>query len=902
VPVLPGDRPAPALLLLLTRLLIHGEQAPFIRADLEESFGRDLSAGVTRGRAIRRFAVNLTASTLSVWWSALTGLFTHGAVLDAKLGIRMLGRQPLLTGVAMLALALGIPASLSMNHVLTSLFSPLPVPEGERVIGIRNWSREVFHPVASSVHDFALWRESLVSFESVAAARSRLVNLSTGDPGAPPVRGAEVSASAFGLLRAAPILGRVYGPEDEVRGGPDVVIISEDTWASRLARDPEIIGKTVRIASREHTVVGVMPASFRFPLDDDLWLPLRASPADYPLGDGPELIVFGRLADGVTEDKAQLEVELITERLAADQPAVYEHLMGEVVGMAFLFLMEDNFGNADPEILLGQAMMLLLLLIVCGNVGTLILARTATRIGEISIRTALGASRRRIIFQLFVEALVLAVAATGLGLLASEAFARWIMRLVEPFGLLPYWVDLSLTPRSILVALGLAAGSAVVAGVIPAIKATGPAVQANLQRAAAGNSTIRFGWASTLLIVSEVVLSVGFLAMGATMVRSTFQDTEGRLGFEPSRYMQASLSVPWIDPAEHPEYTDEAAFALRLAETQQEVLSHLAANPDVRGVGIGLEMPGSMPPMRRIVLQSESGGESVAQTAVGINTVDIAFFRGLNRPILSGRDFSAADLEADETGHRASVVVNSAFVSAIMGGRNPIGQHFRHASRGDVPPEEYHWYEIVGVVGAFGMNPMNPTRDAGVYYPLAPGHENPVNYLIEVGENPIAFAPHFRAIAAAVDDEATVDLPTAVDDVMKTEGQFFRGMFLMQIALASVAFLLSITGLYALMSFTVSQRTREIGIRTALGARPWAIVSTIAKRAAFQLALGLALGSVWAWILLDEIERDSMSMPFDIPLTIAFTMVGSALIGIAACVAPTLRGLRIQPTEALREF
>ncbi|MGH7578415.1 MAG: ABC transporter permease, partial [Longimicrobiales bacterium] len=543
-----GPRP-PRLLVLLARLLLGGDQGHLIRADLEESFVRDLERRIPLRRAGRRYTLNLLGSIWSVWTARLSRPLARGATLDVKLGLRMLARQPMLTGVAMLALGLGIPSSLALHRMLGVMFSPLPVPQAERVMGIRNYGLEDSDPVMSSAHDYARWREALGSFESIAATRSYSMSLHAGDPGAPPVRGAEISASAFGLLRASPLMGRLLGSSDELRGAPNVVLLGEDFWRSRFGGDPEIIGKTVRIGRAEHTVVGVMPSSFRFPMDDDVWLPLRARPLDYPEGEGPSLYVFGRLRDGVTAERAALEVAQMTERLAVDDPQRYARLTGEVVPMPLLFLgTEENF-RTNPELLLMQSVMLALLLIVCGNVGILILARTATRMGELSIRTALGASRTRIVTQLFTEALVLALVATGLGLIAAEATAQWLMRTTAPFAVLPWWMDLGLSTNTVLAALALSVLAAVVAGVLPAVRATSRGVQANLQHATAGRGSVRFGLGSSLLIVSEVVLSVGFLAVGGVMVRNVFQDSTGRLGLEPDRYLRAELRVPGMDAA-----------------------------------------------------------------------------------------------------------------------------------------------------------------------------------------------------------------------------------------------------------------------------------------------------------------------------------------------------------------
>ena len=256
-------------------------------------------------------------------------------------------------------------------------------------------------------------------------------------------------------------------------------------------------------------------------------------------------------------------------------------------------------------------------------------------------------------------------------------------------------------------------------------------------------------------------------------------------------------------------------------------------------------------------------------------------------------------MEGGPGARHPTAIVNQTFVDQMLGGRNAVGRRFRYVSPFGPEPTEDDWVEIVGVVGSFGMNPINPARDATVYHPLAPGEANPIEYTVEVGGDPRAFLGRFRALAATVDDEATTTA-SVVSEVMHRQRLFFRSVFLGQVVLAAIGFLLAVTGLYALMAFTVAQRTREIGIRTALGAGAGDIVRTVARRAALQLGVGLALGAVWAWVLLREVQFDVVMAPPNIPLIVGLTVVGAAVVGIVACAAPTLRGLRIEPTEALR--
>ncbi len=486
------------------------------------------------------------------------------------------------------------------------------------------------------------------------------VNLNAEESGAAPAPAAEITASSFDILRARPLLGRLLDPADERDEAPDVLLIGEELWGARFARDPDIVGQSVRIGRTPFTVVGVMPADFRFPSSTDVWLPFRARAVDLPVGAGPGVFVFGRLADGVSIEDARVELTGLTERRASDDPDRFERLVGEVVGMATLLLNEEAEPFwSRPELVIVQALIFGLLLVVCGNVGTLILARTAARSNEITIRTALGASRARILTQLFVEALALAMVATGLGLLLADTFASWLMRLLAPYDVLPYWADLTLSPRIVGIALGLAALSAAVAGILPALSPTRRAIQANLQRTGVRSGGTRFGVGSSVLIVSQIVLSVGVLALGATGVRTAFAYQGDDLGFDPDRYVYATLTVPELDPLEVQGASDSLGWQTHLEEIQRALLTRLSEDPAVVGVSMGAHVPGLSSPNGDVILETPAAGFDPVEWDIATLRVDVSFFAGLGRPVLAGRDFNAggvADGSASHRRHRERVV------------------------------------------------------------------------------------------------------------------------------------------------------------------------------------------------------------------------------------------------------
>ena len=507
--------------------------------------------------------------------------------LDLKLGVRMLRRSPGLTVVAVIALGIGIPASLIPIHWLDAIAAPLPFEEGDRIVGIRNVDVSTRRPQLRSVHDYFVWRDELTTFESVGAARRGTYNVFAPDGSVAPVRGAEVSASSFRITRVPPHLGRVLLESDELPGAPDVVVISHEWWRTRMAADPDVVGQAIEIGTRSYQVVGVMPDGYLFPWREHMWFPLRDRPTDFEWGGGPELAVFGRLADGVTIEEARLEVETVGARLAAEHPDSRDGLRTQVLGFA-----DMTWGGALPRagIYLIQLFSLALLMVVCGNVGTLILARTAWRSEEMAVRTALGASRTRIVSQLFVESLVLSAGAAGLGLLLADAIAvRFQAALAFD---MPFWLDFGVKLRTVVLALSVAALCAVVAGILPALRATGRGMGTMLQGAAA-RSGLRFGRASSVLIAVEVALTVGFMTLGATLTYALVEYGPPAPEIDTDEYLMVELSVPWTEdetdgggpgaPSRPGSGSiDEAAYRARVAAVVTDLRDRLAVEPEVR--------------------------------------------------------------------------------------------------------------------------------------------------------------------------------------------------------------------------------------------------------------------------------------------------------------------------------
>jgi len=398
-------RPGPGRFLRrLASLLVRGPDAPFVLGDLEETLSRDLARGVWPRRARWRYLRNAVASASRLararargsWRGRRRGFGALGVSwLDVKLGLRMLVKAPLLTAVSIVSLGVGIPVGLAPGQIIDALETTLPVEGGDRIEILRYRSVETSGVVLPTSYDLGVWREALGSFETLAAVRLVEHNVDSGNDAAAPVVGAELTPSTFGILEARPLLGRMLDGGDAVPGAPPVVVLGEDLWRARMAGDSGAVGRTVRISGEPHTVVGIMPSDFGFPVRQQMWLPLEALPASEP-GDGIRMQVFGRLAEGATREIAEGELATVLRRLGAELPETHRLLVAEVAPFTAAGWMgqpEGSLRGATTGIWLMQMPSLLLLMVACVNVGLLVFARAATRSEELAVRTALGASR-----------------------------------------------------------------------------------------------------------------------------------------------------------------------------------------------------------------------------------------------------------------------------------------------------------------------------------------------------------------------------------------------------------------------------------------------------------------------------------------------------------------------------
>ena len=508
----------------------------------------------------------------------LTWPWLRGLSLDFKLGVRMLVKYPGLTIVGGAAMAFGIAAGVGGFEIRTQIINPaLPLDEGRRIVGLRLWDTRLDRPAAQNVDDFLAWRDQLHVVTDLAAVAQVDRNLIV-DGISEPIGVAEITASGFRLARVPPLLGRTFVDADEAPGAPAVAVIGHSLWQRRFLADPRIVGRSVQLGAGQTTIVGVMPEGFGFPVAHAIWSPLRRDAVTSATAAGEPLMVFGRLARGVTADQAQAEFATIGIRTATEAPEVVKFLQPQVV--PYVALIFDPRSYQLP-FTLANVFLVMLLVLVSANVALLMYARAVARETEIAVRTALGATRSRIIAQLLVESLVLSVVSVGVGLAAARAALQsfWRMYEADSGGPLPFWLGDSLTPITVIYAAGLTMLGAAIIGTLPALNVTGRArQQSTLRQSSAGGGGYRFGRGWTAIIATQVAATVLFPAAAFFFHRWVIEGQSGHAAFRAHEYLSARLVM---DPATPPAGSAAAPpeDRARTAATLDALRSRLAAEP-----------------------------------------------------------------------------------------------------------------------------------------------------------------------------------------------------------------------------------------------------------------------------------------------------------------------------------
>ena len=794
--------------------------------------------------------------------------------VDVKLGFRMLVRYPGISVAGGLAIFVGIGLACGFFEFVDDFVRPsLPLDEGRRVVGLVNWDVAANAPERRSLHDFIVWRDELASVESVGAYTTSERNLVTDDGWAEPVTIAEITAAGFGLARVPPLIGRPLIESDEGFGADPVVVIGHGLWEARFSRSPDVVGQRVQLGSAVHTIVGVMPEDFTYPLFHDAWVPLRASTLDYERREGPSILIVGRLASGYTLREAQTELTGLGMRAATTFPETNGQLRPRVLPYA------ESLGQGTEILILGHAFFVGLLLVVCGTVAALVFARTVARENEVAVRTALGASRLRVVGQVFLEGLVMCAMA-AVAALAAVAYA--MPRVMEAFWAVqqsrgPFWMDDDLSLRTAVYGSLLAFLAAALTGLIPGLWYTAARARARLRR----GSGVLPGGRWTIVIVVQVAIAVAALPTLASEALAAFRAQTGVVPFPAEQYLGGRLEIDPINFWQSPGEPDAVDSSSRSGRLLAELARQLEAEPIVSGVTFASRLPGMDHAIRTVDVEGEP---LLPRPDVRTASVASDYFAVLDVPIVAGRGFESGDIGAD----RNVVVVNRSFVRQLMGGRDPLGRRIGYVESPNSEPER--WFEIVGVVADLSVHGMSRRIDAGVYHPASLQAIRPTYVAIHGVLGAESLARRVPVIVASIDPAIRVHDLLSLHEIGLAERASARMLGgVISLAVLSVLILAGM-GVYALMSFGVSRRVGEIAIRAALGAQPTHLLAAIFSRAFVQLGLGVLAGATGAVVL------GGTTLVGETVL-VATVMIA---VGAVACVAPARRVLRLAPSEALK--
>ena len=801
--------------------------------------------------------------------------------LDWKLGGRMLVKYPGLTVIGGLTLAVAIGVGTAWFELTQQIVNPrLPLADGERIIRVDNWNVTAPAGEAAAPH-FQQWREQLTTIEHAGAYRTLQRNLITADGVAEPMAVAEISASAFPLTRIAPLLGRALVDTDGLPGAADVVVIGYDVWQRRFGGAQDVIGRSVRVGRTVATIVGVMPASFHFPRNHQVWMPLSLTSVAATSLDGS---LFGRLAAGATVASAQAQAAALGERMAALNAESRRQPRPRVA----LFAAADS--NESLFARLSNILAWLILGAACANVATLMFVRTATREAEIVVRNALGASRGRVLMQLFIEALVLCIVAAIVGLIAASFALEYVSRQIMQWNVnAPFWWQFGIGPRTILYASLLAVAGAAIVGLTPALKATSPRIATALKDIGSGGTSIRFGPVWSIMIALQVASAALCLPFAA--YAGYFMLQKQVPPFPTSEYVTFGTRLDREAAGTASDEMQEDEFRAHLLNVYAELERRVEAEAPNANVTFANGITSF--PLEQLELQRETETPVLVDTNIDGKRartayVAIDFFDALRMPLVAGRAFIPGDVDAQR-----AVVINEALARNLGG--NPIGARIRYAARrsGEQPGQ---WYEVVGVVRGTVLD----RRDADfVFVPVSAASAAPLEVAVHVRGDAAAFAPRLRQLAAEVEPGLRLYNLLPLDEVTRRNKLPEIQGSLVLIALTILVMALSAAGLYSLMSVAVTRRTREIGIRLAIGASARAVLATLFARVAMQVGGGIVL----AIVLLPPLMKALGMAELHIKPVLVVMLVASAgmtLVALAACAVPARRALRIQPTEAVK--
>ena len=795
---------------------------------------------------------------------------------DIRYALRSLIKRPGFVAVAVVTLAFGIGANTAIFSVVDAvLLSPLSFPEPNRIVVVEgtNLNLGIADGGATSVPDFSDWRNQSSSFEQIAGFVAGGTVLSLNDE-PERVRGTSVTEDFFPLFRTAPLKGRLFQAEEFKEGGDNVAIVSYPLWQRRFGASDNVIGSKIQVRNFSITIVGVMPPGFDYPTQTEMWFPLSTNPAKEKRFNR-FLNVVGRLKPGIDIEQARSEMTVISERLAQ---SYVETNRGWNVKITKLH--DQLVGNLRPSLLILLGAVMLVLLIACANVANLQLARASYRQREIAVRTALGASRFRIVRQLLTESVLLSMVSGAVGLGLSIWLTRLLVSISPPNS--PRFEEIGMDFRVFVFAFVVAFLTGVVFGLVPAIQTSKIDLNETLKESGRSGSQARRNRIGSALMVSEIALSFMLLVGAGLLIKSFIRLREVNPGFNPSNMLTMRVSLP----------AGKYQQGEPRAQVFGQVVERISGLPGVASAGAVSQLPlrGDTFNLGRGYLREGDPQTSEAAGNANFVTVTPTYFDTMQIQVKAGRAFT----ERDTNDAPKVMIVNETMARKLWPGESPVGRKIW------VWYDEKFFREIVGVVADTRLS-LDAEAESQMYVPLAQDSGwSTLSFVARTNGDPAALAGAVRNEVRAVDKGVLIYNVKTLDDVVAIAAAPRRTPMLLLSSFAGVAMLLAMLGIYGVTAYYVTQRTHEIGVRMALGARMSDVLMLVLSRGVIFALIGIAIGIAGAFGLTRYLTTLLFGVqPIDL---ITFLSVAAILMIVAllACVIPARKAAKVDPLVALR--
>jgi predicted permease len=803
---------------------------------------------------------------------------------DIRYGLRGLLKHTGFTAIVVITLALGIGASTAIFSVVNSvLLRRLPYKTAERIVAIQELDPSGKLVQVTSAN-FLDWRAQNTVFEQLAAIKTTTSNLALSDH-AERIDLAQTSANFFDVFGITPQYGRLFIPQDEQAGHPPVVVVSNALWQRRFGSDPSLVGKPITLDGQNYTVAGVAPAGFQYPDKTEVWLPpKRLAPELNDRQDVTQTRGMGYLAavallkPGVSVQQAATEMETITARLRQQYPDTNNRRFNRVVS-----LHEHLIGDTNKVLWLLLGAVTFVLLIGCANVANLLLASAASRQKEMAIRAALGASRWRVMRQLFTESTMLALAGGAVGLLVAFWGLAGITKLLPAD--FPRLNEIHMDWRVLAFTFGASVLTGILFGLAPALQISRPNVQETIRETGRGASgSLRQSRFRQALIVAEVALCVVLLAGAGLLFRSFLQLQSVNTGFVAQQVLTARLSPSGTNFVNDPDYVN---FYSR-------VMEKISAVPGVQDVGMINTLPLAKGPTVGFKVEGHPVTTPDKWPGANYRSVSPNYFRAMSVPMVQGRAFT----EQDKDGAPRVLIVNQELAHRVFPGENPVGKRIGFGSPD--PNEQPIWWEIVGVAANVRSLELKEEPTSELYFSSLQNPFAGMSLVIRSSVEPSGLSAAVRQIVAEVDKSVPVSNVQTMDHIVSesiTQPRF--NLFLLAL-FGTVAMLLSAAGIYGVTAYTVTQRTHELGIRLALGAQVGDVLKMILGQGMAVIGVGLVLGLVSAFALMRLLRSLLFGVGENDPLTFAAITLVLLFVALLACYIPARRATKVDPLVALR--